>query len=138
MTLWRLAAVGDVHLVRADQALQISLDTVFAIALAGILQLQVRRLARMSSKRQRDDVIEDHRLTGVRIGIIAGVVAACAAPSAAINVWPKIAEMWAASAADHNRVGMALFWCAVSALMALCPIAFESQPQWPSAPYSRV
>jgi hypothetical protein len=67
---------------------------------------------------------------GVRAGIIAGAVAFCAAPSAAINVWPKIAEMLAAGAADGNRIGMALFWCAVSMLMAVCPIACDRVRNW--------
>jgi hypothetical protein len=67
---------------------------------------------------------------GVRAGIIAGVVALCAAPSASINIWPKIAEMLAAGAADGNRVGMVLFWCAVSMLMALCPIACDRVRIW--------
>ena len=60
----------------------------------------------------------------------AGVVTICVAPSAAMNVWPKLSHMWFSGVADGYSVGIALFWAAAVVIMALCPITFDRARNW--------
>ena len=55
----------------------------------------------------------------------AAVVAACAAPSAAANVWPRVSQMWAEGAASGTEVGLTLALAMSAVGMAAVPFAMK-------------
>ena len=62
---------------------------------------------------------------------VAGVaLMLCAAPLAALNVWPRLSQMWAQGAASGNDVGIVLLVVVAALLMAAVPFAMEKAGNW--------
>jgi hypothetical protein len=55
----------------------------------------------------------------------ATVVAACAAPSVAANVWPRVSHLWAEGAASGTEVGLTLALAMSAIGMAAVPFAMK-------------
>jgi len=67
-------------------------------------------------------------MRAIRAAIIVGV---CVAPSAAFNIWPKLAAVLAGSAAlDGTTAAFLIFQTAAVIVMALCLPAFERARTW--------
>ncbi len=65
------------------------------------------------------------RLTTAGVGLVL-----CAAPLAALNVWPRLSQMWAQGAASGNDVGIVLLVVVAALLMAAVPFAMEKAGNW--------
>ena len=65
------------------------------------------------------------RLTVAGVGLVL-----CAAPLAALNVWPRLSQMWAQGAASGNDVGIVLLVVVAALLMAAVPFAMEKAGNW--------
>src|SRR5262245_46412774 len=64
--------------------------------------------------------------TAVRGLTVAAVVAVCALPSAAANVFPRLAAVWDGSAATPGNIAMILLLVVTALLMAACPFAVNA------------
>jgi hypothetical protein len=68
---------------------------------------------------------------GLGEAAVAGVaLVLCAAPLAALNVWPRLSQMWALGAASGNDVGIVLLVVVAALLMAAVPFAMEKAGNW--------